>query len=220
MKTKTQDAKVRKKFKPNEKTLAYIRRITMDAMLIALFLVLNTIGSIEINQYMKITPASFAVIICATLYGPADACIVAAGGEFLNQLLKYGFSPTMPLWMIPPTLRGLVIGLFALYMFKKGKYPEKRTVLFYITCIIGSIVTSAATTGVSYIDAKMYGYFNPTTFGISTAARFTSSMFTAAILATLSVPICIGLRRAKIGIRLPASVQSEDNQEKSKNKEQ
>ena len=151
MKTKTQDAKVRKKFKPNEKTLAYIRRITMDAMLIALFLVLNTIGSIEINQYMKITPASFAVIICATLYGPADACIVAAGGEFLNQLLKYGFSPTMPLWMIPPTLRGLVIGLFALYMFKKGKYPEKRTVLFYITCVIGSIVTSAATTGVSYI---------------------------------------------------------------------
>ena len=75
MKTKTQDAKVRKKFKPNEKTLAYIRRITMDAMLIALFLVLNTIGSIEINQYMKITPASFA-----------DDCATKVPGRLMNEL--------------------------------------------------------------------------------------------------------------------------------------
>lgn len=219
MKTKKATGKAKRRIRPSETTLAYIKRITMDAMLIAVFLVLNTIGSIDINQYMKITPASFAVIICAVLYGPVDACIVAAGGEFLNQLLKYGFSPTMPLWMIPPTLRGLVIGLFAVFMFKKGRYPEKRPIAFYIICVTASVLTSAATTGVSFIDAKMYGYFNPATFGISTAARFTSSMFTAVILATLSLPICIELRRAKIGIRLPSSVSQENIKEKTEDQE-
>ncbi|MGN1095896.1 MAG: ECF transporter S component [Eubacteriales bacterium] len=204
---KTKNA-TRKNIRPSEKTLSYVRRLTTDAMLIALFVVLNMF-SLKPNNFINISFASFPIIICAVLYGPLDACIVAFGGSFLDQLIHYGFSPTMPLWMLPPVCRAAVLGIFTAVLFKKGKYMEKKPVLFYIMCIAGALVTSAVTTPVSYIDANLYGYFKPETFAVDTLARFNSSFVTSVILATVAIPVCMGLRRAKIGRRLNPSEKTE-----------
>ena len=47
----------------------------------------------------------------ALLFGPVDAVIVAMVGEFFKQLLTYGVTYTTVLYLIPPALRGLVVGL-------------------------------------------------------------------------------------------------------------
>ena len=51
----------------------------MNAMMIAMYFVLDGV-SLKINDYMKLTFNSFAVIICVMLFGMLDGCIVAAVG--------------------------------------------------------------------------------------------------------------------------------------------
>lgn len=174
-----------------------VKRIVIDAMLIALFFVLNMVAIKAGN--IRITFASMSVILCAVLYGPADACIVAACGEFLNQMLSYGLSPTLPLWILPPVFRGLIIGFASFLLFKKGKYIEKNPVFMYTACILGALVTTAANTLVIYIDSVLYGYYSFAYVFGDAVIRIISSVVTAAVLATVVMPVAMALRRAGIG---------------------
>lgn len=206
---KKQNATKKLKMSPSmalKRNLSVIRRITTDAMLMAVFVALNQL-SLNIGSFIKITPASFAIIICAVLYGPIDALIVAGGGEFINQMLSYGFGPTTFLWMIPPIVRAFILGMFSFVLFKKSKYAERSPLIMYVMCVVASLLSSAVTTGVSYIDANMYGYFKPETFVADTLFKFLSSTVTAVILASLAIPICRALRKNKIGKRIPVTTE-------------
>ena len=59
---------------------------------------------------IKLTFASLPGILAAMLFGPIDGFIVGFLGAFLEQMLHFGFTPTTLLWILPPAIRGLLIG--------------------------------------------------------------------------------------------------------------
>jgi uncharacterized membrane protein len=97
-----------------------IRRITMDAMMIAIFVVLAkfTIKAGPIH----IAFSGLSVVFASIYFGLPDGLIVALLGETVIQLTSsYGITPTTPLWILPPAFRALSAGLFALPFRKKEK---------------------------------------------------------------------------------------------------
>lgn len=78
-----------------------VYRLSMTAVMTALYFVLTTYGSIRLGN-IRITVASLPIILLAALFGPAESCAAAGLGEFLNQVLTYGLTPTTPVWLLPP----------------------------------------------------------------------------------------------------------------------
>ena len=116
------------------------RRIVIDALLISLFFVLS-LFSVELGG-VKITFVSLPTVVCAMLYGPVDACIVGFLGAFLEQMMKYGFTATTVLWLLPAAIRGLVIGL-GVVLFRKQMSLEaiavsKKPFVYYAVCLVGT----------------------------------------------------------------------------------
>ena len=71
---------------------------------------------------MNISVASLPLIISAMLFGPLGGLLVGLLGSFLEQLLTYGLMATTVLWLVPNTVRGLLLGL---YMKKKGYHLSR-----------------------------------------------------------------------------------------------
>ena len=87
------------------------RRICLTGMLAALYLALNMVGFRAWTFH--ITFASLPVVVGGLLFGPLEGMLIAAIGEFFNQTLSYGVTPTTVLWIIPPAVRGLMIQLMS-----------------------------------------------------------------------------------------------------------
>lgn len=130
------------------------KRIAIDGILSALYVVL---GYIAIDMGMaKISIEELPVILAGLLLGPIDGMIVGGLGTFICQIIKYGFSATTLLWMLPYIACGLVCGLFA----KKYNYYNTSKQLWAIIIIAG-LVTFALNTLAIYVDSKVYGYYTP-----------------------------------------------------------
>jgi uncharacterized membrane protein len=182
----------------------HIRRITADAMMVAMYFVLDGI-SIKLNDFMKITFISIAIIICAMLYGTLDACIVAGLGEFLIQI-KF-ISPFLPLFVLVQIVRALIMGAFCSLVFRRGAYIERKPVWLYSMCIISGLVTSTLNTIVVYAYLMYMGGFGitfivPPAYWATRIPTFTSTFITAIVLATISIPLVTALRRAGIGRKI------------------
>lgn len=188
----------------------HIRRITMDAMMIALYFVLDG-ASLKLNDYMKLTFNSFAVIICVMLFGMLDGCIVAGLGEFLIQL-KF-ISPFLPLFVLVQVIRALIMGAFAQMFFSKRVFPERRPFGIYVMCILSGLVTSALNSIVVYAYVSGMEYANlfrvPAAYWLTRIPAFSSTLVTAIVLATASIPVVRALRRAGIGRKLPTRTNEE-----------
>ena len=187
----------------NKRHIDYIRRITMNAMMVAMYYVLDGI-SLKLNDYMKITFNSFAVIICVVLFGMLDGCIVAGVGEFLIQLKFFG--PFLPLFVLVQIIRAFVMGAFAEALFAKNTYIEKKPVWLYIMCLFAGLVTStlnsivlfAYNTGMEYANLfKVPGWYWATRI-----PSFSSTFFTSAVLATAAIPVARAIRRLGIGRKI------------------
>ena len=177
-----------------------IRRIATDAVLIAIFYALS-LFSIEVSG-VKISFASLPVVIAAMLFGPVDGFLVGFLGEFMTQMLKYGFTATTVLWILPPALRGLVIGLFVIflrkYMSLDALTKEKKPYVYFIACILAAVVTSLSNTFVYYIDSKLYGYYNYALIWGVAGVRILINILQSVITAIVAIPVMLGLRRAKL----------------------
>ena len=174
------------------------RRMALDAILIALFFVLSLI-SFEIGG-VKITFESLPVVIAAVLFGPLDGFLVGLLGAFLEQMIKYGFTVTTLLWILPPAIRGLLIGL-GLRRFSENK----RIWIYYAVCIFAALVTSVLNTGVYYVDAKIFHYYSyALIFGVF-FIRLLSGALTGFITATIALPILKALRQLPFISRRDAS---------------
>ena len=190
--------------KNNNTRRDYIRRITMNAMMIAMYVVLDGV-SLKINDFMKISFISIAVIICAILYGTLDACIVAGLGEFIIQI-KF-ISPFLPLFVLVQVVRALIMGAFCGLVFRRGAYIERKPVWLYLMCVVSGFVTSILNTIVVYAYIMYIGGFGitfyvPLAYWATRIPAFTSTFFTAIVLATISVPLVSALRRARIGRKI------------------
>lgn len=70
-----------------------------------------------------------------------EAAAAAAIGEFLKQLLSYGFTATTVLWLIPPALRGAVIGFAALKARRSGWHLEDRPTVYFGVSVAAALLT-------------------------------------------------------------------------------
>jgi len=174
-----------------------IKRIVTVGMLTALFFVLGRftilIGTLHISLNC------FPIIIGAALYGPVDALIVGLLGELFSQLLEYGPSPTLPLWVIPQGLRGLVIGIYTVISLKRKKYPEKNLPIYFAVCILAALVTTFTNTASMAIDALLYNYYSDAYVFGNLLVRTLTGVVTAIVMTIVSVPVIKVLRKCGFG---------------------
>ena len=83
----------------------HVYRLTLDAMMIAIFVVLNMVPS-------EISWASLPILLCAFLIGPVDTVVIALCGSFIEQMW-YGLSFYSLIWMLPWLAFSLFVGLLA-----------------------------------------------------------------------------------------------------------
>lgn len=173
------------------------KRLVIDALLIALFFVLSMLA-VEIMG-VKITFVSLPTVVCAMLYGPVDACIVGLLGAFLEQMLKYGFTATTLLWILPAAIRGLIVGL-GVVLFRKQMSTDaiassKKPFVYYAVCIVAGLVTSCANTLVYYLDSVInYYYSYALIFGVFWT-RLATGALSSFLTATVALPVVLALRK-------------------------
>lgn len=155
------------------------RRLVIDAMLAALCFVLSLI-SIDLGS-MKITLVGLPVIVCGLLYGPVDGFIVGLLGCFLEQMLKYGFTATTVLWIIPAGMRGLMMGIYSL---KCRQNFTRRGLAIMI--VLSALAVTTLNTLVWYIDSLIYHYYSfETVFG-SALIRYATGIVTAVVFSIIT----------------------------------
>lgn len=169
--------------------------LVLCAVLAALYVVLSSFLAIRLGNSLRITFASLPVILAASLLGPVPAAIVAAVGEFINQMISYGLSPTLPLWLLPPVCRGVMVGLMLLPMRKKGVLPETKPVQYGAVLMIAALLTTVVNTLVMWADSVFWGYYSFAYVFGTAATRFVSGIITAAAVAIVAVPVLHALRR-------------------------
>lgn len=184
-----------------------IRRIATDAVLIALYFALSLL-SVEFGG-IKLTFASLPTIICAMLFGPADGFLVGLLGAFLEQMLKYGFTATTVLWVLPPAIRGLFIGCCVLLLKKhlsvENMLARKRPYVFFLVCIFSGLIVSLLNTFAFYADAKLFHYYTyELIFGVLWL-RLASGVLSSLLMSLVALPIIAGLKHS---IFLPKKVNS------------
>lgn len=178
-----------------------VKRIVFDAVLIALMFVLSS-ASIRIGNTFKITFDSVAVLLAAMMFGPVDALLVGLLGEFMAQMLSYGFTPTTLLWILAPGLRGLVLGLgvviFGTRMSINAITKEKKFWFYGITVVVASVVTSLVNTFALYVDSTMFGYYNYYLVMGALVTRILTGLASSVLMAIIVLPVLIALKKARV----------------------
>ena len=125
------------------------RRLVTDAILVALYVVLN-FYTIRLG-WLNISLAAFPILVAALLYGWADGLIVGAMSGFLSQLLTYGLSLTTAMWMLPTLVRGLMVGLYA----TKHRFDLSRKQTGFIV-LLSCLTVTLLNTAALYVDGLIY----------------------------------------------------------------
>ncbi len=131
------------------------KRISRDALLIAIYCVLSILTPIKISNF-KLTFEAFPILVAAIMFGPKDGLIVGTIGSFIYQLFLsgYGISITTILWILPHSISGLIVGLYT----KKNNYKLTFKQICFIT-IISSLLVTTLNSIALYIDSLIYGYY-------------------------------------------------------------
>lgn len=162
-----------------------IRKLTLNSMMAAMCAVLGYI-SLDMGN-IKVTFESFPITLGALLFGPASGALIAGVGDFIYQILRYGFSATTLLWILPYVVSGVTVGWYA----KKNDFELGRAKTLMIV-LIGEMIITVLNTGVMYIDSKIYGYYS------------FAYIFGATVMRVI---LCIG-KGAVFGIAMPPIVSS------------
>ena len=172
-----------------------VRMMAVDAVLIAMYVVLNSFSLRAAN--IKFTLDAFPIIVGAVMFGPLHGGLIGFLGSSVYQLFfsGYGITPTTPLWILPAIVRGLIIGF---YSRSRGYEPKGRGLIF-ITVLSGLTVTALNTVAL-YTDSIIYNYYSfELVFGLL-IPKFIISAFLAVVFA-LAVPSLV--RKIRKNIKLP-----------------
>ena len=165
------------------------RKLTVDALLIAMCAILGTI-SIDLGN-IKITLESVPIILSGLLFGPVEGMIVGFLGTFTYQLLRYGLSVTTLLWILPYVICGLISGQYS----KSNGYNINRKQMIFIVIIVEIVVTSL-NTFVMYIDSKLFGYYSCAYIFGSVLFRYISCILKSVIFANV-LPLLVNMIKDK-----------------------
>ncbi len=172
-----------------------LQQLCRIAVLAALYVPLALYVAVQVGN-VRISFGSLPVVVAALLWGPLDSCLVALIGEFFKQMLSYGFSATTVLYLIPPALRGVVIGLVVWHLFRtRGEHLDQHRLLCYSVCMLAAIVTTTGNTLVNWLDSVLYGYYSPLLIWGDAAWRFTVGIINSVVIATAAFPLVALLRK-------------------------
>jgi len=177
--------------KTGRKQTMSVVRIAYDALLAALVVVLGYYA-IDLGNN-KITLESLPVLIGALMFGPVDGVLIGGVGNFIYQILKYGFSVTTVLWILPHVIQGLLVGLYA----KKRGFRLKRVESIAIV-LFSEVLTTVLNTGVIAADALIFGYFTYTYVFGSLAIRLIICVAKGVIYGALLPELLKVLRKAGV----------------------
>ena len=184
------------------KPLFTVRRLALDAMLVAIYVVLGFL-KIPIGNLLRINLASFSVVVCAIVFSPIDGLIVGFLGEFLSQILgPYGMTPTTFLWCLGETARGCTLGLCSAALLKKwllssSRLTGKQTAVILLCCMVTGVLAALCQTFALYVDSTMMGYYTYTmVFGVM-VWRILVYVLLGGIFGYLSLPIIAALKKTK-----------------------
>jgi len=165
------------------------------ALLAAMYVPLSLYVAVRMGN-VHISFGSLPVVTAALLFGPLDAAIVALVGEFFKQLLTYGVTYTTVLYLIPPALRGLVIGAAAVLVRQRGGGRlEERRWLCYGVCVAAAVCTTIGNTLVNWLDSVLMKYYFPGLILGDLVYRLIVGMANAVIIASVAIPLVRLLRR-------------------------
>ncbi len=170
-------------------------RLCINGILTALFFVLSLL-SFEVMG-VKVTFDALPVVLAAVLFGPVDGFLVGFLGAFLEQMIHYGFTATTLLWVLPPALRGLCLGLLLLPLRSRAVESNRKTAAWCIaSAILAGIVTSIGNTLVFYVDSKLFQYYNyAMVFGVFWW-RILTGVMVSVLVCLVALPVTAALRRA------------------------
>ena len=167
------------------------KRLVIDAMLTAIYFVLSTYLSVNLSG-IRLSLDVLPVLVAAALCGPVDGLIVGFLGNFLFQLAgPYGISITTILWALPDAVRGLIAGS----LLSCGRWQGKKYSRLAPTLAAVSLVFTALTTGVMYVDCLVYKY-SFAAYAPFILVRFIAGVAVAAICAAILPPLLRALVKA------------------------
>ena len=177
-------------------------RLTINAMLIAIYIVLSLpIMTLNVGG-LKFTFEHFPVVLCAVLFGPIDGIIVGTLGELVNQMTTFGITPTTALWILPIAFRGFFMGMGSVIL-KKHMQPsaivqKKVPIMFFILCVVSGICSSCLNTLALYVDSKMFGYYSVALVWGAFSMRIIIGAITSILMVFIIKPILHALKRAHL----------------------
>ncbi len=129
------------------------RQIAFDSVLAAMCAVLGALA-LDFGN-LRITFEDVPILIGALMFGAPEGSAIGFVGTFIYQIIRYGFTATTFLWILPYCLCGLFVGLYAK---RRGfRLSRGQTILIVI---LAEIMITTLNTGVLYIDSKIYGYYS------------------------------------------------------------
>ena len=171
------------------------RKLVMIAMLTAVYVILCLVGTIRL-WWMNISVATLPLIIASLLFGPVGGLLVGLLGSFLEQLLGYGLMATTVLWLVPNTVRGLLLGVY----FKKKNYHPSRVQLIGALAV-AALLTTALNTLVMYLDSVVQGYYSYAYVFGGVVTRVIAGIVTAVVMAFVAPPVVELLERTMEGVK-------------------
>lgn len=164
------------------------KRLVICAMMAAMCAVLGYI-SIDLTA-VKITFETLPILLAGLLFGPGEGAAAGAVGTLIYQILRYGFTATTLLWMLPYITLGFLCGLYA----KRHSYTLSPRQTIILTVVLELVVT-ALNTGVIYIDSKLYGYYSLALITGSLAVRLVICVVKAILFGAALNPLVKVLKR-------------------------
>ena len=179
------------------KKRASIYTICMMALLIAMTFLLKRYIAIE-TPFFKLNFASLPIMLGGMLFGPIEGMLVGLLGELIAQITgPYGLAPTTVLYVAPAAVRGVVVGMGALWCRRTGRRMESRPVVCYAVGVVGAVLTTVANTVSIWLESVMYH----TEFMVHIPflpARFANGIITALAVTTVCIPLVHALRRSGV----------------------
>jgi len=162
-----------------------VYRITLDAMFVAIFVVLSMVPS-------QLSWASLPALLCAFLLGPLDVLTVVTIGSFIEQLW-YGLSIQTIFWMLPWIAFGIVCGTFA-WLYRRA--PKIWLLIVGIVCseLLLSVANTSVLIGFGYVMIDPSKFASTTPFWWVTVLTYVLRMpqgIIRAVLSSITLPILL-----------------------------
>lgn len=147
------------------------RIAVMSALCFVLALLTLKIGNLRIGF------GSLPICLSAILFSPIEGGAVGALGELLSQIINYGITLTTPLWILPPAVRGLLIGRLL-----KGKTEYHQ---YVFSGMISAFIVTLLNTAVTALDSIIYGYYSYQYVFADLGIRLITGQITAVLVMSL-----------------------------------